>query len=35
MYAELPNLSVKAERGLRVAYRDTEGAGGHIVLFER
>jgi pimeloyl-ACP methyl ester carboxylesterase len=33
-YAELPNLSVKTEGGFSLAYRDTEGAGRPVVLFQ-
>lgn len=33
-YAELPNLSVKTEGGLSLAYRDTGGDGRAIVLFQ-
>ena len=33
-YAELPNLSVKVEGGLRFAYRDTGGDDRPVVLFQ-
>src|SRR5258708_7177901 len=33
-YAELPNLSVNVEGGLRFAYRDTGGDGRPVVLFQ-
>ena len=33
-YAELPNLSVKSERGLSFAYRDTGGDGRPVVLLQ-
>jgi pimeloyl-ACP methyl ester carboxylesterase len=33
-YAELPNLTVKTEEGLNLAYRDTGGAGRPVVLFQ-
>jgi pimeloyl-ACP methyl ester carboxylesterase len=33
-YAELPNLRVKTEQGLGIAYRDTGGDGRPVVLFQ-
>jgi pimeloyl-ACP methyl ester carboxylesterase len=33
-YADLPNLSVKTEQGLSLAYRDTGGDGRPVVLFQ-
>jgi pimeloyl-ACP methyl ester carboxylesterase len=33
-YAELPNLRVRTEQGLSLAYRDTAGVGRPVVLFQ-